>query len=34
VDLTDAHLAGATYDDRTTFPDGFDPDTHGLLPVR
>lgn len=33
VDLTGAKLAGATYDAKTRFPDGFDPDTHGLLPV-
>jgi len=31
ADLTGAKLAGATYDSRTRFPDGFDPDTHGLL---
>jgi hypothetical protein len=31
---TDADLAGATYDAKTRFPDGFDPDAHGLLPVR
>jgi uncharacterized protein YjbI with pentapeptide repeats len=34
VDLTDVYLDGATYDARTRFPDGFDPDTHGLLPAR
>jgi hypothetical protein len=33
ADLTGAKLAGATYDTRTRFPDGFDPDTHGLLQV-
>jgi uncharacterized protein YjbI with pentapeptide repeats len=34
VDPTGAYLAGATYDARTRFPDGFDPDTHSLLLVR
>jgi hypothetical protein len=38
ADLSEAHLekaklAGATYDTRTRFPDGFDPETHGLLLV-
>jgi Pentapeptide repeats (8 copies) len=33
ADLTGAKLAGATYDTRTRFPDGFDPETHGLLLV-
>jgi hypothetical protein len=33
ADLTGAKLAGATYDARTRFPDGFDPDAHGLLLV-
>jgi len=33
VDLADATLAGATYDAKTRFSEGFDPDTHGLLPA-
>jgi uncharacterized protein YjbI with pentapeptide repeats len=31
--LAGANLAGATYDAKTRFPEGFDPDTHGLLRV-
>ena len=31
--LAGANLAGATYDAKTRFPEGFDPDTHRLLRV-
>ena len=34
ANFTDAHLSGATYDSKTIFPHGFDPDARGMFLVK
>ena len=31
ANLSEANLAGAAYDEKTVFPDGFDPEEHGMV---